>query len=307
MEVSKEIKEVMTRYLLGTATSVEQEALEDRYAAAPEVFEQLVAVENDLADRYACRALSAAEQTAYERHVLAHPQRRARAEFAAALVNKVDETTAPQRQAVQASLSERWLDWWRATNFSFGLSLAMTAATLLLALGGWWFWRATRKPVMPPDLAHQTGLPVAPTATPAVATSPAPALSVTPSVTPAPPTPALPTNAVPAFVTLTLNAGLVRSTENNDTPTLTIPSGTEEVRLRLKAETTGYARYRLRLQRADGPALRNLVMPAKSNTFAVNLPARLFTEGEYVIALSGLNPNGEADALSKTIFRVTKK
>lgn len=36
------------------------------------------------------------------------------------------------------------------------------------------------------------------------------------------------------------------------------------------------------------------------------LPARLLASGEYVLALSGLNANGEADALSKTIFLVKK-
>ena len=44
MEVTKEVKDAMIRYLLGMATPVEQEALEDRYAAEPQVFEQLVAV-----------------------------------------------------------------------------------------------------------------------------------------------------------------------------------------------------------------------------------------------------------------------
>jgi hypothetical protein len=67
------------------------------------------------------------------------------------------------------------------------------------------------------------------------------------------------------------------------------------------------ARNRLTLQQADGRTVRNVIAIAEVNTFSLNLPARLLPAGEYVIALSGLNSNGEADALSKTIFRVSKK
>jgi hypothetical protein len=108
---------------------------------------------------------------------------------------------------------------------------------------------------------------------------------------PAPPnvTPEVPVPAVPAF------------------GTLTIPAGTDEMRLRLKSNASGYARYRLTLQQADGRILRNINRAPQANTFTFNLPARLLTEGEYTVALFGLNPDGEADALSKTTFRVQRR
>ena len=113
--------------------------------------------------------------------------------------------------------------------------------------------------------------------------------------------------AAMSCVTLTLNAGLVRGNENADVPTLTIPPNTDEVRLRLKAEVSGYARYRLTLQSAEGKALRNTITTVKAGTLLFTVPAGLLANGEYFVTVSGLNPNGEADALSKAIFRVNHR
>jgi hypothetical protein len=304
IDVPKETKDLMSRYLLGTATSVEQQALEDRYAADPEVFEQLVAVENELADRYARRELSAEEQTAFEQHVLAHPRRRARAEFAEALAAQFNQATPRAQQlAVSLTLNERWAQWWQSVlpawgQPGWGMTLGLSAATLLLLLGGWWLFRMLREPD-PGLVAQRNGTQVSPT--PFSSPLATPTLAGTPDATPTAPVP-----AVPAFVTLTLNAGLVRGNEG-DTPTLVIPPDTDEVRLRLKSEASGYARYRLTLQPANGRTVRTVITTAKANTFSLNVPARWLAEGEYVLALSGLNPDGEADALSKTIFRVSQK
>lgn len=294
MEVSKELKEVMTRYLLGKATPVEQEALEDRYAADPEIFEQLVAMENDLSDRYARHELSAAERTAFERQALAHPRRLARAQFAEALATQFDEPTKSQKFAVQFSLAELFAQWRSKIQPAWGFQLSLTAATLLLILGGWWAVRFLLKPDTP-NVAQQIDAQVSPTPISSPVTTPTTLV-----------TPDTPVQAVPAFVTLILNVGSVRGSEG-DTPTLVIPAGVDEVRLRLKTEASGYARYRLTLQHADGRTIHTAAATAKLNSFSLNLPARLFVNGEYVLALSGINPDGEADALSKTVFRVSKK
>jgi hypothetical protein len=299
IDVPKETKDLMSRYLLGTATSVEQQALEDRYAADPEVFEQLVAVENELADRYARRELSAAEQAAFEQHVLAHPRRRARVEFAEALRQAVSETAAAP---AALTVRERLAQWWQSVSSSQGMALGWAAAALLLTLAGWGVSRWLR-PTINTDVAQHNGTAV----TPRPLSSP----MVTPTLTSKPPakpnaTPGVSAPAVPAFVTFTLQSGLVRGNEA-DTPTLTIPAGTDEVRLRLKSDASGYARYRLTLQQADGRILRNINRAPQANTFTFNLPARLLTEGEYTVALFGLNPDGEADALSKTTFRVQRR
>jgi hypothetical protein len=64
----------------------------------------------------------------------------------------------------------------------------------------------------------------------------------------------------------------------------------------LKATSNDYPRYRLTWQAAGDRTIRTVTVRA----------TRLLNSGEYVLSLSGLNPDGEADALSKTIFLVEK-
>lgn len=92
----------MAHYLLGEATSVEQEILEERYASDPELFERLVALKNDLADRYTRHELSPTEQGAFERQVLQHPRRRIRVELAKTLIATLEKT-----DTTNSSLSTR--------------------------------------------------------------------------------------------------------------------------------------------------------------------------------------------------------
>lgn len=291
MNVPKETKDVMTRYLLGLATPVEQEALEDSYAADTEVFEQLVAIENDLADRYVRRQLTDEERAAFERHVLAHPQRRARAQFAKAWTEYLDESAGVGIPLKSASLSERISLWWHSSNSAWVLALSLSATALLL-IGGWGLWRLTRM-ATPIDVAQHGNTSASPTPTNAPLLSASP---IMPSIKP--------TRSAPAVVTLTLNAALMRGTETADAPMLTIPANATEVRLRLKSDATGYTRYRLTLQTARGRTLRSVITTSETETFVVSLPAQFLPSGAYALSLSGLNPNGEADSLSKTSFRV---
>ncbi len=311
MSLSKETKLEMIRYLLGEAAPAEQEALEDRYAAEPETFEQLVAVENELADRYARGRLSASERAAFERHVLAHPQRRARVQFAAALVGKIDATEAPR---ATASLWQRFNAWWSETDLSFGLSLGLATATLLLAFFGWQSWQASQRlrgEVEQLRAAQQADAQRAQALQAQLAQQQfahqrandqlnAEVQQLRQAAATAPAT------AAPSFISFMLTAGLVRDGAGGDTPRLVIPRDTTEVRLRLRNPTKGYARYRLTLQTAAGRALQSVTVRAAA-TLALNLPARNFNSGEHVLSLSGLNSDGEADALSKTIFIVEKK
>lgn len=296
MEVSKELKEVMTRYLLGKATPEEQEALEDRYAADPEIFEQLVAMENDLSDRYVRHELSAAESTAFERYMFAHPRRRTRVEFAKTLIATLEKTAT-----TDSSLSrrERAANWLSSINFSWRLTAGLATATALLIAGAWWFLRLSQ-PSNTIKVAQNAGMPKSPTpvSTPPMQTSPTPTPSISPEAS---------IKTSPVFVTLVLSAGMIRGNENAQTPMLAIPPGTDEVRLRLNSDVKGYARYRLSLLDAEGKTLRSITISSRTGSFLLRLPASSLSEGEYFLALSGISSNGEADALSKTSFRVVKK
>jgi hypothetical protein len=112
----------------------------------------------------------------------------------------------------------------------------------------------------------------------------------------------------PSFVSLLLTAGLVRDS-GAETPRLVIPAGIEQAQLQLKIKESGYPRYRISIQTADGRTIRTLqnLRPGPSNIFTIQLPSRLLISGEYVLALSGVDENGESDNLSKTLFRVESK
>ena len=80
-----ELDKTMTRYLLGELSEQEQAALEKRYFADREVFNQLLQVEGELVDDHARGQLSTEMRQRFERSYLTHPSRRERVEFAKAL------------------------------------------------------------------------------------------------------------------------------------------------------------------------------------------------------------------------------
>jgi len=301
-------KQEARRYLLGAAAAEEQMAVEERYLSDQDFFEQVVAVEKELLDDYARDRLSPGERELFERFYLGHPKRRARAMTAVALVSTLDRLK-PLEAETQTS---RWLNnmfaWFSGRRLAFG----MAALSLLLALGSAWLLfemrrlrselaqsrnaqNATeqRERELSGLLAEQRGrrdqlLAELEKRRAAQQESK--------------------THSQPSFVSLLLTAGLVRDS-GADTPRLVIPEGIEKVRLQLKIKEGGYPRYRASVETADGRNIRTLqnLRPSPSNIFTIQLPSRILTSGEYVLALSGVDVNGESDSLSKTLFHVESK
>src|SRR5947207_2409634 len=79
---------LLVRYLLGEASPEERSHLEARYVTNAELFEELVAAENDLIDAYAGGHLSDSDRRRLEEYFLVTPERRQRVEFAKALLNR---------------------------------------------------------------------------------------------------------------------------------------------------------------------------------------------------------------------------
>lgn len=309
MELSNEIKRELTRYLLGAATAEEQRALEEKYFSDPVFFEKVVAVEKELLDDSARDRLSPRERELFERHYLAHPKRRARAKTALALASALDQAKRPQVETSISSWLRDLFSGFRSQRPAFG----MAVAALLLALGCAWFFIETRRLRSELDqsrvsqatterrekelqglLAEQQGRKERLTSG-IERLNTAQQKSATPSA--------------PSLVSLLLTAGLVRDGAPADTPRLVIPPGVERVRLQLKIKENRYQRYRLSVGTADGRMVRSLenLKPNSAKIFTIALPSRLLTDGEYVLALAGVNDNGESDSLSKSLFRVESK
>jgi anti-sigma factor RsiW len=96
---------MITAYLMGELSEHEQEAIEVRYFADDALFEQLLAIEDDLIDRYARGQITDTERQRLERHFMKSPERRKRVRFAVALLRLVG--------ALAADAHHQRLSWWR--------------------------------------------------------------------------------------------------------------------------------------------------------------------------------------------------
>jgi hypothetical protein len=312
-------EQIIQRYLLGELTQGEQEALEQRYFNDRRLFEQMVQAENALVDRYARGLLAPQVRDRFERYYLNHPKRRERAKFAEAFAVKLDQITevvaAPPAQT--ESLLARILDSMRGPRLAWALSLVL----LLMAAGAMWFLSETRR--LRQDLA-KTENEKARQAQRAreleqqVANERLRSEQLSAELDrlraeqAAKPLPSPSLNATPAFVALVLSAAGIRGTDTGPPKLLVIPAGTEEVRLQLNLEESGYRSYRASLQQAGGKEIsaRQQLIPKTTKSgasFTLIIPAQRFATGDYILTLRGVTQSGEVEDVSKSLFRVEKK
>lgn len=319
----------MQQYLLGDLSEQEQSVLEEKYFADPQVFQQLLNAESEMVDKYARGQLPKDVRERFESFYMRHPARRERAAFAAALTSKLDRSAEPVAAAVapQGERLNAHVSWWRKLvaplriqQSALGFSIAL-ATLIIVVMGVAWFFIESRQ--RPPrqtaqtPAAHET--PQRSESPTQVENRPAQELAVeAPSVEPSPkqtpkqtPTPN-PTNA-PPVVSLILSIGAVRGGgDSNQTPTFIIPKGTAQIRLQLNMKSNEYPSYRMSLQTIAGAEIfsRQNVKPVRAKSgarFVFTVPSGKLASGEYVLKLSGVNPDGEVDDLSKSLFRVEKR
>jgi anti-sigma factor RsiW len=96
---------MITAYLLGELSDAEQEEIEVRYFTDDALFEQLLAIEDDLIDRYVRGQITDSERLRLERHFMKSPARRKRVRFAEALLRHVG--------VLAADVHRQRLSWWR--------------------------------------------------------------------------------------------------------------------------------------------------------------------------------------------------
>ena len=91
MADSTENKTLLVRYILGQVSREERVGLEERYFTDSDLFEELVATENDLIDAYARGQLSGVERFQFEGRFLATPELRERVRAARSLAGYSSE------------------------------------------------------------------------------------------------------------------------------------------------------------------------------------------------------------------------
>src|SRR3954451_13801130 len=121
----------MIQYLLGQLWEEAQSRLASENFHEARRFEELVADENELVDGYARGRLSTADRARFEQHYLAHPDRGARARFAAALSERVNIHQPVKVDT--ASESSRWFGMKYRPAFAYAATMA-SVALLVLAI-----------------------------------------------------------------------------------------------------------------------------------------------------------------------------
>ncbi len=313
-------KQTMERYLLGELSEAERSALEQEYFSNVQTFDQLVEAENELTDKYARGQLSPETRVRFENYYLAHAELRERVRFSRALAAKVDQRNEiPERSVQTESSLNRWLALLRGPKVGWAFSIIL----LLLAAGATWSLIKVRR--LQQDLVrveseratqaqHERDLQQQVTSERQRAEQLSAELDrmrAEHAISLPSPSPSASESSL-SFVTLALTVSGIRGSEGGPPALLVIPAGTEQVRLQLTLEDSDYKNYRAALQAAGGKEIfswsRLRPKTTKSGTsLDLIIPAQKFSSGDYVLTLRGISQSGEAQDVSKSIFRVERK
>jgi CHAT domain-containing protein/cytochrome c-type biogenesis protein CcmH/NrfG len=121
--------EKLTQYLLGEMPEEEKQQLEEKYFSDDELYDELLAAERDLIDRYVQKELSRAEQERFEQYFLSAPGRRRKLRFAISLHEYVPE---PAAKKTEEKIKVYKPAWWK---FLLTPSYVSITALVIIAVG----------------------------------------------------------------------------------------------------------------------------------------------------------------------------
>lgn len=121
-------KRLMVQYLLGELPADERAEFEDVYLKDTDVFQELVALENEMIDEYILGELSEGQREKFERSFLANPSRRETVETARSLL--------AYSAAAENAVSSIAIEPRRKRLYGRGMAQLATAVIFLIMLGG---------------------------------------------------------------------------------------------------------------------------------------------------------------------------
>jgi hypothetical protein len=280
----------MVQYLLGHLSEQDQIELEREYLADDALFDELLAIEDDLRDTYDRGELSVEDRTAFEQRLLAAPQQKEKQELARSLRQHLSKSRS-QSVSSPGLLAKR-KSFFRNLIESRRLALAPVAsvALMLLIAGSWWLGHRRAQPGQSsnaPGITQPSARPEAPVA--ATSQSQGPETKT---------------------LALVLTPGSVRSTEG-ESSTLVIPPDVAHVRL--EARFAGdYPHYQATIQTAEGKGVwsqGNLAADEFSvgKRVFLNVPSTLLPTNDYILTIRGLPAAGNPETVAEYAFRVTKR
>lgn len=328
-------QETIKRFLLGDLPETERAALEDRFLGNAEVFEQIEDAENDLVDDYLGSRLGAAERKLFESYYLAVAENRAKVEAARFLRRGLqNEKAETVNAALTETKSEKSVGFWKSIQNFFGSGALVPAAgfaVLLFIVAG--LWLAFRTPptdeIVSSPTPAPTNIPVQPTPVLAPETNYNAAVNtnqilptvsptaqrnaiVAPKETPRPIEPkenAQPQTTPPtaqSTVTLALVTGLVRGA--GEANKLVLPKNATQVRLTFDLPALGkYKEIEAGIETVSGARIWSGKIKQTGGRAALNLPAKLFGDEDYLLIVSGADAAGKRADFSQIYFNSERK
>lgn len=321
-------EKLMTRYLLGELSEDEKLQLEENFFTRDEVYEQLLALEDELRYDYANGGLSLQQRRQFEQQFLTRPGEAQRVAVAKAVLDKVAHLE-PVSATVRTVVAEEKPSFFQSLLALLGLQspmlqLAMTTACLLLLLGGSWLFYQTvklRSQVQQLEVARveqeqqraqQTQQANEQKArgdqlNEQLETERRKRTALEQELARQKSQPASTSDTPTTLLSFVLIPGLSRDIDS--TKHLTIPSGTTQVRLQLRLKRPGnYVSYQAALQTLDGANLWSRNLPRSAGQIiSVIIPGKLIPSGDYMMALKGKTADGQVEDVGEYYFSTAKQ
>jgi len=301
-------------YLLGDLSQDEQQDLEKRLVIEPDALEELQQIEEELIDEYLEGNLSDRDKVKFENFFLAAPERKQKLSFAVSLKRYIATHKPKKSDRAFGSIINRLIRPGRGSV----LKWVLAASWILLIGGGSWstlqiskFQVALdREKAEASESRRQLGevrnrnseLNVSLEQEQARSSSLEQEIADLKKNRKAESS-LLPGKTQSTLFTAILEAG--RSRSSGSVKEISVPAAKDLIKFDLKMELLTYPRYQVRLQRLGGDEIRNQIESSIEGRFpGLWVSARLLTDGDYVLTLTGLPGSGGPEEIEDYYFRV---
>ena len=263
----------LVRFLLGLLPEEERARIEQAYFGDDQYYEQLLAIEDELAYRWLAGSLSRDERRQYEFRYLRSGRDRAKTGFARALLRMASRQEGGDRPG------GGWFRW--PAGWMAAWQAALSAAAVVAVAASLAMLVETR------DLRSQLAALRSERKAPAAAVVPEQARV-----------------EAPPAISFLLAPGTTRGSD--ELRRLRIPASGGLVRMELSLKKgIGFQRFRAALRTADGvEAMSQSGLTATGTSVVWSLPAGVFTNDEFVLVLQGLAADGSLEDAGEYHFSV---
>lgn len=289
-----EQKQLIRRYLLGQLSAPERARFEDSYFAHTNLFEEVVALQDELVRSYLRGECPYAEKALLEERIAASPHWRQKVEFERSLMahlSSIPAGTITDGAPATSSASRALLR--KLSPLPLFRFAAVAIWVIVTLIGGAWVvttnvrlrQEVAQLQVQKAELErHEHELQQQVTA-----------LNIKPPL------------AMPPFV---LTSDVVRDTSKQKA--LVIPPGTSSVPLQLVLDQDDFPSYRAALETVEGARLwqqkdlKSQPGPVAGRIIAIELPSQILPKGTYILKLDGITAIGKRQEIAGYIFSVRR-